>query len=95
MSDEKELHYAAFNRFEFHLTADDARCGSHSGRCDDDIAALRDVLYIKAQLAGLDVETVRAELAEHGWDAERLADHDENLGRVLWLACCDIRENLP
>ena len=33
-------------------------------------------------------------LKEFGaWDEEELANHDDNVQRVLWLACCDIKEN--
>lgn len=28
------------------------------------------------------------------WDEEQLKDHDENLTRILWLACGDILEEL-
>lgn len=32
-------------------------------------------------------------LREFGaWDAEELADHEANNRRVLWIACCDIKE---
>jgi hypothetical protein len=48
---------------------------------------------IAEQLAKLDSGTLSAELKEYGaWDAEELADHDENLQRILWLAARDIHE---
>lgn len=32
-------------------------------------------------------------LASYGaWDDEQLADHDENLRRLVWLTGCDLRE---
>jgi hypothetical protein len=32
-------------------------------------------------------------LKEYGaWDRQELADHDQNLQRILWLAACDITE---
>lgn len=85
-------HFATFDRFELQLTASDAESGSHSGRCDDDIAALRHVPYIAEQLTALDAADLSAELREYGaWDTAELMDHDANLSRVLWLACGNIR----
>lgn len=87
--------WASFERFELTLSADDARTGSHSGACDDDIARLRKLPYISRQLADLGVESVKNELREYGaWDDDELADHDQNLSRVLWLACSNIRDEL-
>lgn len=75
------------------VTMRDARAGSHQGRCDDDIAALRAVPYIPRQLARIDPDALRAELREYGaWDADELADHSANLDRILWIACGNIIE---
>lgn len=80
---------------EMQISAEHAREGSHQGACDDDIAALRKVPYIKAQLDALDAHKLAEELRGYGaWDEVQLADHDENLSRVLWLACGDIVEEL-
>ena len=50
---------------------------------------------IKRQLDKLAPATVADELREYGpWEDEDLADHDVNLSRVLWLACCNIIEEL-
>jgi len=74
------------------LELEDARAGSHSGRCDDDIAALRKSPYIAEQLDKLSPALVSAELKEYGaWDEIERADHDANLSRLLWLACGDVR----
>jgi hypothetical protein len=79
---------------ELRLTLEDARSGSHQGRCDDDIEALRRVPYIKAQLDALDPVKLAADLSEYGaWEEAELADHDANLNRILWLACGDIRDS--
>lgn len=80
-------------RIEIEIELEDARSGSHQGACDDDIAALRAVGYIAAQLEVMAPELLRAELKEYGaWDAEQLADHSDNLDRILWIACGDIVE---
>lgn len=77
------------------LEEGDALSGSHQGQCDDDIASLRREPYVAAQLNALDPDRVRRELKEYGaWEPEELADHDANLSRLLWCACCDIREEV-
>jgi|LakMenEpi03Aug12_release.lakeMendotaPanAssembly.Ray.scaffolds.fasta_scaffold675841_2 hypothetical protein len=78
---------------ELQLDLEDAATGYHSGQCDDDIAALRAVPYIAEQLERLDPETVALSLRGWGaWDNAELAKHDDNLSRLLWLACADIAE---
>lgn len=81
---------------EMAITTEDAHCGYHSGDCDDDISALRNVPYIAEQLANIDPEKLKSELREYGaWDDAELSDHDQNLSRILWLACGDIFDNTP
>lgn len=80
-------------RIELAISRPDARSGSHQGRCDDDVFALSRVPYIAKQLAKIDPELLADELSEWGvWDDEELADHEQNLQRILWLACGDIVE---
>ena len=81
----------SLGRIELQITKAQAAQGAHSGQCDDDIAALRQVPAIRRQLAKLKPETVAACLREYGaWDVDELANHDDNLNRLLWLACGDI-----
>lgn len=81
-------------RIELRLTKDQAHTGSHQGQCDEDIAFLQTVPAIRRQLAKISPDLLRDELREYGaWDKEELADHDLNLGRILWLACGDIVDN--
>ena len=88
--------WTSFNRFELNITKAQVLGAYHWGAMDDDIAALAKVPGIARQLKKLDPDQVRAELAEYGaWNEEELQDHAENLQRVLWLAVCDIWENLP
>lgn len=80
-------------RIELVIAAEDAAGASHSGQCDADVMALSEVPYIAVQLAQLEPATVADELKEYGaWDAAELADHAQNLQRLLWIACGDIRE---
>ena len=77
------------------LTKAQAASGAHPGPCDADIAALRELPSIRRQLAKIDAKLLADELAEYGaWDAEQLANHDENLTRILWIACGDITDNI-
>lgn len=78
-------------RIELAIEPEDAACGSHQGQCDEDVLALSRVPYIEEQLATIDPALLRDELREYGaWDDEQLADHEQNLQRLLWLACGDI-----
>ncbi len=76
------------------MTLDQALSASHQGQCDSDVSALLRVPAIASQLDALDPDTIRDGLREAGaWDAEELADDDQNRHRALWLAACDINEN--
>ena len=78
---------------ELRLTRDQWESCSGQGRQDDNVAELRRVPSVRKQLDALDPARVAAELREYGaWDAEQLANHDDNLDRLLWIACCDLRE---
>jgi hypothetical protein len=78
---------------ELLMTLEQAESGSHSGQCDSDIDALSRVPEISAQLEKLDSESLRLKLKEYGaWDSDELSDHNQNLQRILWIACNDIKE---
>ena len=95
--DANKLHWwsSGSGRIELQITLADARDGSHPGPCDATIASLRKQFYIRAQLAYLCPDDVRAELAEYGaWDDEELVDNDVNLSRLLWIVCGNIIEEV-
>jgi len=93
MENEKRWFTTGSGRIEFYLTLDDAGIGHHPGQCDDDVEYLRGVPYIAKQLAEIDPATLAGELWEYGaWDDVELSNHDENLARILWIACGDIQE---
>lgn len=78
---------------ELQMSLREAESASHQGQCDDDVAALARVPHIAAQLADIDPEDLRHELKEYGaWDETELADHAQNLQRILWLAAGEIRD---
>lgn len=90
------MRYAYFEpNLELGITLEHAKCGSHQGRCDDDIAALRKEPYIAAQLDAITPAAAVRALQPYGaWDAAELAaDHNANLDRILWIACGDIVED--
>ena len=75
------------------MTLEQAQSASHQGACDADVKALSEVPAIAAQLATFDPAEVAQDLREYGaWSTDELADHDQNLQRLLWLAAGDIRE---
>lgn len=90
------MEQAYFERFVIELEDDDALSGSHPGPCDDDIKALLELPYIKAQFDDiLKPDDIRDELKDYGaWDEDELANDDDNQKRILWCACCDIRDEL-
>jgi hypothetical protein len=83
-------------RIELQITKEQARIGSHQGQCDCDVQWLSEQPKIRRQLAKIDPAILAEELSGYGaWDEVELADHQQNLQRLLWLACGDIVENLP
>lgn len=77
------------------MTLDEARGAAHQGQCDEDCKALAAQPHIAKQLDAFPVDTIRAGLNESGaWDAEELADDDQNRIRAVWFAACDIVESL-
>jgi hypothetical protein len=83
----------SLGRIELQITKKQAESCSHSGRCDVDVEALMLNPSIARQLKKLDPVIVSATLKEYGaWDDVQLSDHNENLTRLLWVACCDISE---
>ena len=94
MSNEKKRWFATCSgRIELELTLEDAEYGSQQGQCDEYVKDLSEVPYIKEQLDKIDPELLSDELREYGaWDEIERADHAQNIQRILWLACSDIRE---
>ena len=85
----------SLGRIELQITKAQAQSCAHPGQCDADVAALRKNKTIAKQLDALPPDLVRDSLREYGaWDDEELSDHDANLDRLLWIACCDVAEGL-
>lgn len=81
---------AYFERFEINMPEECVADCSHAGQCDADVAFWLPLLDLK-----LDPAKVRAELDEYGaWDEAELADDAANLQRIVWIAACNISEEL-
>jgi hypothetical protein len=92
-TEERFWFTSSSGRVEFQLTLEQAESVSHSGQCDDDVAALMADPFIRLQLARITPDILRLELREYGaWEDAQLADHQTNLSRILWLAGGDIVE---
>jgi hypothetical protein len=80
-------------RINLQLTKKQAQSATHPGPCDADVMALSRVPAVARQLRVLDPDLVRTELREWGaWDDAELADHAQNLQRLLWIAAGDVAE---
>ena len=78
---------------ELEMTLEQANTASHSGSCDDDVKWLSQQPDIAKQLEAIDPKLLARELDEYGaWDDAELADHDQNLQRLVWIAAGDIVE---
>ena len=76
---------------ELNITRAQAASCSHLGACDTDVSALSQVPAIARQLRKIKPDNLAVKLKEYGaWDTSELADHDQNLQRILWIACGDI-----
>lgn len=83
----------SLGRIELRIPLDLARTCCHPGDCEADVLAAREHWLIIEQLARLVPSTVAESLKEYGaWSDEELADHNQNLTRLLWLACSDVAE---
>jgi hypothetical protein len=75
-------------RIELQITLAQAQAATHPGPCDMDVLALSNDRKIARQLAKIDPSDLARELGEYGaWDETELADHAQNLQRILWIAC--------
>ena len=84
---------AYFNRFSLEMTRGQAEDAAHSGRCDEDVAALIRDPKIDKQLNAIPADDIRAELKEYGaWDKDELADDYANRERIVWLAAGNIND---
>ena len=73
------------------VTMDDAESCNHPGQCDADVDYLCDLDRIQVQTAVWHPADLVDELHEYGaWEVEDLQDHEENIRRMVWIACGDV-----
>ena len=90
----KYMYMSGNGMVQLWMTMEQARGASHQGPCDADVQALSEVPAIRAQLDKVNPASLAAELKGFGaWSDSELADHAQNLQRILWLAAGDIVEN--
>lgn len=71
-----------------------ANMGCHSGDCSEDIQRISELPEIKRQLKKISPEQLKKELYDYGaWNDSELQSHEDNLQRILWIACGDIVDN--
>jgi hypothetical protein len=94
-TNDKTYWSSGCGRIELQIDLRDAKDCSHSGSCDSDVEWLRSCPYIIEQLSPISPELVANILREYGaWDDGDLADHEANLDRLVWIACCDLAEEM-
>lgn len=82
---------AHFDRFVITMTKAQAEACSHPGPCDSDVKFLSEQPAIKRMLKKINSEDIAKELKEYGaWNAQELADKDQNVQRILWIAAGNI-----
>jgi hypothetical protein len=81
---------------DFELTRAQAELCSQGGRdAEPFVLEVMKSPRVRRQLKRVDPAHLRAELESYGaWEAHELADHAENLKRLVWLAACDITEEV-
>lgn len=95
LADSRELLIwsSSSGKIELQIIRQQAKDASHQGQCDLDVLALSGEPMIAAQLATLAPGDVAEELRGYGsWGVEELADHAQNLQRLLWLVCGDLTD---
>jgi len=65
------------------------------GAAEGSISAVRALPEVIAELSEINAEALRNELKDYGtWEESQLADHNENLNRILWIAALEIQDEL-
>ena len=82
-----------FNRFVLHLPYGAVDECSGPGRKDEAVSYWTQKVFNLKANADITEEALRRELREYGaWEEAELRDHNENERRIVWIACCDLKE---
>ena len=83
--------WAYIEGIELQLTRKEAHIASHQGQCDEDVRYVSQLPKVARQLRKLTPAQVRDALKPFGaWDETDLADHNQNLQRLVWVAAGQI-----
>jgi hypothetical protein len=93
-----KLYWASRNSFEFRILGEAILDICHSGSNDEAVAAWVDRVRGQVEKDNFrnkpDAESIREELSGYGaWDADELADDEQNWHRLLWCAAWDISDD--
>lgn len=76
--------------FSLTMTLEQAKCASHPGNCDDDVAHIASLPKLLRQRRAIGDDNIRAVVSDASdWDT---TDADENWQRLVWMAAGDIVE---
>lgn len=90
MTDNQDIHYVSFNRFELELPDQAVYDCSHAGQCDADVDHWQSRIIRPDKCTP---EALRAELDEYGaWDDDELSDDSANWRRIVWIAASNAKE---
>ena len=87
--------YALMDDFEIEMTKNQALSASHPGDCEDEVQELLLDRKIVRQLDKIGPDKIRAYLlSTGGWEEDELTDDARNRVRIVWLAACDIVDEI-
>lgn len=87
------MYTVDYDHFSIDLEQDAIDAIARPGPNDADVAHVAGLDYVKAQTDKIPPETLRRHLTEYGaWDDAELADHVQNVRRLIWLAAWDAFE---
>lgn len=91
-----KLKYARFNYINcIGLTKKDYLNCSKSGNVENEAKEVVKKRYIQNRFKNIDSTQLAKELKEYGaWNSEELKDNEANKERIIWIASCDIKENI-
>lgn len=87
---------AQFERFELPIPISVVlNCSQVQKDATDDVDYALRCTPVGDAVDALAPDLIREELRDYGtWDDEELADDEENRARLVWIAACNVREEL-
>ena len=83
---------AFFDRFSIEIPVEAIGDCSHQGACDEDVKFWQRMMArAEMDISEISDEDLSEELSEYGADWD-LSDRDDNEQRIIWIACCNLKE---